>query len=275
MPPRSRSSDAAAVPAEPLAQDEPGGPLSDEDIHRRLVEAIIDQRLLPGTKLVEDRLGQAFGVSRTRIRQVLIRLAQEQVVTILPNKGASIAEPTVQESREVFEARRVVETLLVRRFVARAKAADLKRLADCISAEEDARKRGDQATALRQSGRFHQLVADVAGHGTFTRFLERLISRTSLILMRFAPPSPLAAPAPRQRWVQACRCDEHRGIVTALRAAVKGQGEAEVTVAVDLMRAHLQNLEDSLCFEPEVPDPDALWNQLATGRPASRGNKRS
>jgi len=273
MPPRSRSAPSTQPPraadsplSTPATTDVPtdaDAPLTDEDIHRRLIEAIIDQRLLPGTKLVEDKLGQAFGVSRTRIRQVLIRLAQEQVVTILPNKGASIAEPTVAEAREVFEARRVVEAVLVQRFVARAKPADLKRLGDCIGAEEEARKQGDTATALRQSGRFHELVAEVAAHGTFHRFLDRLISRTSLILMRFAPVAQQPAVAPRQRWVQACRCDEHRGILTALRAAVKGQGQVDTAVA--LMSAHLQNLEDSLCFQLEGQPPDALWTQLARG----------
>jgi hypothetical protein len=146
---------------------------------------------------------------------VLARLAQEQVVTIQPNKGASVAEPTVDEAREVFEARTVVEAVLVRRFVARAKAADLKALADCIEQEEAARLAGEQAMALRLSGQFHLLLAEVAEHQTFARFLHRLVSRTSLILMRYAPVerTRLDGSALPVRWVQACLCDEHRGLL--------------------------------------------------------------
>jgi DNA-binding GntR family transcriptional regulator len=118
--------------------------VSDEEIYQGLIQAIVDQRLLPGTKLVEDKLGQVFGVSRTRIRQVLIRLAQEQIVTLQPNKGASIVEPSVEEAREVFEARNVVEAVLVRRFMTQQPAAVQKRtlaaLTECIEAEEAARK---------------------------------------------------------------------------------------------------------------------------------------
>src|SRR3990167_3902082 len=101
------------TPRSPAATPSPAptSTLSDEEIYQRLIEAIVDQRLLPGTKLVDDKLGQAFGVSRTRIRQVLIRLAQEQEVTLQPNKGASVAEPTVAEAREAFEARAVVESV--------------------------------------------------------------------------------------------------------------------------------------------------------------------
>lgn len=236
--------------------------LSDEDIHRHLIEAIVDQRLLPGTKLVEDKLGQLFGVSRTRIRQVLIRLAQEEVVTILPNKGASIAEPTVAEAREVFEARSVIEAVLVRRFIERARPAHLKALAACIDAEEAARQAGDHAMALRHSGQFHLLLAEAAGHKTFETFLRKLVSRTSLILMSYAPVErhrPQTAGAP-VRWVQACRCDEHRGLLTALRAAVKGKTPADESIA--LMTSHLAHIEAGLCFnQPEPPSGD-VWSSL-------------
>lgn len=239
--------------------------MSDEDIHQRLIEAIVAQRLLPGTKLVEDKLGQVFGVSRTRIRQVLIRLAQEQVVTLQPNKGASVAEPTVDEAREVFEARTVVESVLVRHFVARAKARDLKALADCIEAEDEARRTGDKTSALRLSGQFHLLLAETAAHQTFARFLHRLVSRTSLILMSYTPAAPLqlAGTELPKRWVEACRCEEHRGLLKALRGASQGKGSADE--AVRLMVEHLAHIEASLNFQP--PEPTGLDVVQALAKP--------
>jgi DNA-binding GntR family transcriptional regulator len=231
-----------------------GAPPSDQEIHRRIVEAIVDQRLPPGTKLVEDKLGQAFGVSRTRIRQVIVRLAAEQVVTLHANKGAVVAEPTVAEAREVFEARRVVEAVLVRRFTAAAGAADLQALADCIAIEEAARRRGDVALALRHSGRFHLLLAAAAGHATFAQFLQQLVSRTSLILMSYAPADPARPARPRSPavWVPSCRCDEHRGLVDALRRAMHDPAAAEA--AVQAMTAHLHRLEAGLCFNQAAPE---------------------
>lgn len=250
--PTPRSPAAAPSPA-------PTSTLSDEEIYQRLIEAIVDQRLLPGTKLVEDKLGQAFGVSRTRIRQVLIRLAQEQVVTLQPNKGASVAEPTVAEAREVFEARAVVESVLVQRFVARAKPRDLKILADCIDAEEVARQSGDKTMALRLSGQFHLLLAETAAHQTFARFLHKLVSRTSLILMSYTPVDRLQVAGGKlpTRWVQACRCEEHRGLLAALRSAT--QGKASVDQAVQLMAEHLAHIEASLSFlQPEPANVDVV-----------------
>lgn len=244
--------------------------MSDEEIYQRLIEAIVDQRLLPGTKLVEDKLGQAFGVSRTRIRQVLIRMAQEQVVTIQPNKGASVAEPTVAEAREVFEARTVVEAVLVQRFVARATAKDLKTLSDCIDAEELARQSGDKTMALRLSGQFHLLLAETASHQTFAKFLHKLVSRTSLILMSYTPVDRLqeAGSELPQRWVQACRCEEHRGLLTALRAATQGKGSADE--ATRLMAEHLGYIEASLCFNQLKPVGVDVVQALAKPAPRRR-----
>lgn len=276
MPTRSpRHPGKPASVVEPDADGAQAASVSDDEIHQRLIEAIVDQRLLPGTKLVEDKLGQAFGVSRTRIRQVLIRLAQEQVVTILPNKGASIAEPTVDEAREVFEARSVIEAVLVRRFIARAKATDLKALASCIDAEEAARQAGDHAMALRHSGQFHLLLAAAAGHSTFEQFLRKLVSRTSLILMSYAPVErhrAMLQGAP-VRWVQACRCDEHRGLLTALRTAVKDKGQGDASQAVELMTSHLAHIEAGLCFNQPEAQQDDVW--LALAEPGLRPSRKA
>ncbi|HET6827624.1 MAG TPA: GntR family transcriptional regulator, partial [Ramlibacter sp.] len=95
-------------------------PLTDNEMYERMVSAILDHRLPPGTKLVEDKLAAAFGVSRTRVRPVLVRLANEQVVTLTPNRGATIAQPSQEEAREVFEVRRMIEPTLVELFIAHA-----------------------------------------------------------------------------------------------------------------------------------------------------------
>ncbi|HLS42492.1 MAG TPA: GntR family transcriptional regulator, partial [Paenalcaligenes sp.] len=83
--------------------------LSATDIYDRILLAITERRLLPGARLVEERLVEVTGASRTRVRQVLARLAHEQLVTLVPNKGACIASPTVEEAQEVFYTRRLLE----------------------------------------------------------------------------------------------------------------------------------------------------------------------
>jgi hypothetical protein len=139
-------------------------------------------------------------------------------------------------------------------------------LVECIEAEEEARREGDQAAALRLSGRFHLLIAEVAAHKTYALMLKKLISRTSLILMSYAPAErvrPVMGNAPA-RWVDACLCDAHRGVLTALRSA-RGMGTAwgqavderpvaqRIEEAAAQMREHLNDIESSLCFN--LPSP--------------------
>ncbi len=261
------------MPPRPQSDVQTAATLSDDEIHERIIDAVIDQRLLPGTKLVEDKLGQAFGVSRTRVRQVLARLAHEEVVTLEPNKGATVAHPSVADAREVFEARALIEGVLVQRFVERATPDDVQRLADCIEAEEEARRQGDHALALRLSGRFHLLIAEAAQHRTFHRLLKKLISRTSLILMSYAPVErirPTFGDVPL-RWVNACRCDAHRQVLSALQLATQGGSPTAegVQTAVDDMRDHLGAIEASLCFnDPTTADRETgdFLGRVVTGR---------
>jgi len=217
--------------------------LSDADIHARLADAVLDQRLAPGQRLREDELGQAFGVSRTRIRQVLIRLASEDLVTLVPNAGARVAEPTPDEAREVFGARRLLEPELLAAFVAHATAADLRALQGWIRDEERARAEGRRHDAIRHAGAFHLHIAEHAGNRTLARLLRPLIMRTSLVLLRYGPQEIRDGAEP------GCDCQEHRTILAALKLR---DGPA----ASRAMLSHLARLEAQLRFDAaERPVP--------------------
>ena len=228
----------------------PVTPPTDSEIYERMVSAILDHRLPPGTKLVEDKLASAFGVSRTRIRPVLVRLANEQVVTLTPNRGATITQPTEQEAREVFEVRRMIEPTLVALFIAQASAADMEQLTRCIDDEETARLAGDMRRAIRLSGDFHLHIAERAGHQTLGRILRELTSRTSLILMAYS-----TAHERNREDATTCGCREHRALLDAIRLG-------DTKEAALRMRNHLTRLESQLQFTLPVdaaPDLSTLF----------------
>ena len=80
---------------------------------QRIVEsittAIVERRLTPGTKLAEQKIADIFKVSRTLVRQALNQLSRDRLVTLEPARGAFVAMPSVEEARQVFEVRAMIE----------------------------------------------------------------------------------------------------------------------------------------------------------------------
>ncbi|HXH02788.1 MAG TPA: GntR family transcriptional regulator, partial [Candidatus Competibacteraceae bacterium] len=110
----------------------------DETIYQNIFQAILEHQLMPGVRLPEDALAETFGVSRTVIRKVLHRLALERLVTIQPNRGACVAMPSVKEARDVFAARRLVESAALESVVALASREQLRELRRLVERERRA-----------------------------------------------------------------------------------------------------------------------------------------
>jgi DNA-binding GntR family transcriptional regulator len=219
-------------------------PASVDTIHQRVVMAIVEHRLPPGTRLGEERLARAFGVSRTLVRQAIERLAHDRIVTVQPHRGAYVSSPSVDEAREVFAARRLIEPDLVRSAVSRATPADIKRLRAHVASEEAARAAGDKRAIIRLSGDFHQLIADLAGNRFLARTMRELETLTCLVIILYDAPH-----------VPSCPCHEHRELLVAIEAR-------DAERAAELMQEHLLHVESTLDFhrgEPVDVDFDAIF----------------
>ena len=217
---------------------------TDQAIYQRIVDAVLDHRLPPGTRLTEDKLCSIFGVSRTRIKPILVRLGNEKIITLAHHRGASVTKPTPQESAEVFETRRLVEPVLLQRFMGLATAEDIAYLSRNIAQDREAQAQGNSHRAIGLTGEFHLYIARHAQHDTLNRLLHELVTRTCLILMAWG-----ARDKAVQREHAACGCQEHRRLLDAIRLR-------DVTEAQSQMVAHLHTIESQLHFsdhdEPEI-----------------------
>lgn len=194
-------------------------------IYRTIVDGVLAHRLTPGTKLPEPELCQLFDVGRALVRRVLERLAHDGIVTLRPNRGAVIAEPTPEETREIFEARRALERSLVALAVSRVTDDDLAMLRRQLGAEHEAMHRFDQPSWARLASDFHLRVAALAGNAVLLRYLTELISRCSLIVGLYEPPG--YAP---------CEHEEHAAIVACIE-------QRDAAGAIARMHSHLEELE--------------------------------
>jgi DNA-binding GntR family transcriptional regulator len=200
--------------------------------------AIQDHRLVPGTKLKEVTLAELFGVSRAVVRKVLERLARMRLVDLRPNRVALVATPTAEESRQIFHARRAIESAIAALAAERATPRDVAALRQVVNAEHAAYASGDARGGLQHSIEFHRRLAALAGNEVLDRFLDELISRMPLVLLTHRGVN--AAP---------CAADEHTPIVEAIAAH-------DAPRAAALIHDHLLHLEREAINERPAPPAD-------------------
>ncbi|RZI98301.1 MAG: GntR family transcriptional regulator, partial [Haliea sp.] len=171
--------------AAPAASKSAATALSTDQIYERILTAILEHRLAPGTQLIEDKLASIFDVSRTKVREATGRLVHDRIAINIPNRGAFIASPTPEEARQVFAARRMIEPGLIREATARATPRQVAALRAHVAREAKARTSGNATALLLLTGEFHLLLAEVAGNGFLERTLRELESLTCLCIILY------------------------------------------------------------------------------------------
>ncbi len=160
----------------------------DEAVFQHLHAAIVGQHLEPGIKLPEDTLAETYGVSRTSIRKALQKLAHKGLVDIRVNHGASVAQPTLKDARDLFVSRRILECGVIDQVVSRVTPEQLKQLEELADRESEAAKKDDWRQAIYLSGQFHLALTRLADNEIISGYLSDLVARTSLVIATFGSP---------------------------------------------------------------------------------------
>lgn len=204
-----------------------------EAVHEALRQAIIEQRLAPGVRLPEDAIGESFGTSRTIAREALGRLAVEGLVELKPNRGAFVANPSLEEGRDIFVVRRGLERMVAEQLAGRLSLAEVKDLRGFVAREKAAAGANDPE-AIRLAGEFHLMLARLTGNATLIRYVTEVVSRCSLILAMYGRPHSAE-----------CGVSEHEAIIEMLIAG-------DAATAARLMDEHLEHVADRALLEPKA-----------------------
>lgn len=207
-----------------------------ERVYEAIYAAVVDHRLMPGSRLREEELADTFAVSRTLVRQALHKLAQDGIIVLRPNRGAMVPEPTRRDGVHVFDARRVVECEVARRLAGKLSAEQLASLRRLVEAEARATRLQNKQEAIRLSGAFHLQLAQMSGNPIFVRLLEELLPTTSLLMALYkAPGEPM------------CIAHSHQQLLASIETEARGPAATE-------MRRHLNEIEESLAQRtPRTP----------------------
>jgi DNA-binding GntR family transcriptional regulator len=227
---------AHPAPAPSTAKVDGAAGASTQRIVDAITTAIVERRLMPGTKLAESQLGDIFKVSRTVVRQALNRLSGDRLVTLEPARGAFVAQPSVEEARQVFAARGLIETGLVKALCSRITPAQIADLRQHLKAEGQAVARPNVTGRTRLLADFHVVLARMLDNEVLAQLLEELLARCTLVALM----------------VQSAHSAEHSHLEHV--ALVDALERRDARAASRLMASHLGNVERNLRLKPRMSD---------------------
>jgi DNA-binding GntR family transcriptional regulator len=210
----------------------------------RVVDAILAGRVKPGTRLGEAQLGELFEVSRTRVREALMRLEARGIVQVSARRGWFVFEPSPADARDAFAARRAVEIGLLH-CSRKIDAAALAQLKGHIRREQEAIEAGDVGARSFLLGDFHVCMAESLGNRALAEILRDLTARTVLTAMLYQSKHDAAE-----------SCADHARIVGALEAG-------DIDAAVRLMDEHIGDVEAALGVRLDADPLSSLRVALA------------
>ena len=220
------------------------------EISNRIIEAVMAQKLAPGSRLGEQQLAMLFDCSRTIVREALTRLATRGIVTVSARRGWYVIEPSQDEAREAFEARRVIELGLLHQLKVVDKAA-LRQLKSHLQREKAALAGTDVGMRSFLLGDFHVCLAECLGNALLADTLRDFTARTTLIAMLYQSSHDAAQ-----------SCEDHVRIVEALEAG-------DIARAELLMAEHIGTVQAALRLQASTDPLAGLRDALAPVAPVA------
>ncbi|MFI6941450.1 GntR family transcriptional regulator [Streptomyces sp. NPDC050418] len=192
-------------------------PPAAERVYQHVKQAVLDRRYEGGTLLTEGELAADVGVSRTPVREALLKLEVEGLLKLYPKKGALVLPVSAQEIADVVETRLLVEEHAVRKAVP-APPRLIARLEELLARQREQAEAGDYAAAAQSDRCFHAEIVRSGGNEILSRLYDQLRDRQlrmGIAVMHSHPDRT------------AKTLGEHSEILEALRA-----GETDAAVAV-------------------------------------------
>ncbi len=163
-----------------------------ERVFEQIRSAIVDGRIAPGMRLTERELCEAFGVSRTVVREIVRRLEAEKLADVIPHRGVTVAKVTRKSVQEIYEIRMELEAIVVRSFINSATDADIAVAQDFADELLAAGARSDKVGMAETMSSFLRFMTKVADNRVAEEILDQLRTRVTMLrVLAMAEPGQL------------------------------------------------------------------------------------
>jgi DNA-binding GntR family transcriptional regulator len=158
-------------------------------VYRALRDAIIATTLAPGQRISENELAERLAVSRTPVREALIRLRDERFVQIVPQLGTYVTRISATAVADAQFIRESLECAAVRLAATRAEATDIAALRGLVRRQAEVSEHGDYERFAVLDDEFHAALCELAGHSVAWEVAERVKGHLNRV-RRLSLPQP-------------------------------------------------------------------------------------
>ena len=160
--------------AKPLPRTVQRGTTVAAGIYRDLRADIVSARRKPGDPITEKQIAEAYGVSRTPVREAVLKLADEGLIEIFPQSGTFVSRIPVAALPEATVIRKALEQATVRLAAARATRSQVTELHACLERQRECETAGDVDGFHESDEAFHALIAEIAGYPGFWTLTQQV-----------------------------------------------------------------------------------------------------
>ncbi|MGB9857747.1 MAG: GntR family transcriptional regulator [Dictyoglomaceae bacterium] len=196
-------------------------------VYERIREAIISGQFRPGTKLTVDILSEELKVSRTPVKEALVRLEREGLVESIPRRGMFVTKIDIEDAIEIYELREVLEGFAVRKFCENLDLDVLNELKELLKEGERYVIQGKLEKYSDIDEKFHKTIWDKSKNRRLFKFLENIRSQIRLLMT-----SSVNIPGRAEESLK-----EHKNIIKALE-------ERNPDLAEEYMRLHIRKTKE-------------------------------
>jgi DNA-binding GntR family transcriptional regulator len=153
-----------------------------ERVYTSMLESILSGQIGTGQHLVEQTLADQLSVSRISVREAIRRLAQDELVEIIPNRGAFVVRLTAEDVEEIFRLRAALEGLAVERLTKSVTAQDLQIFDDLLEEMQQYEQDGNRVRGAAADTRFHRTIMELSGQRRSYQVWERMSGQITVVL---------------------------------------------------------------------------------------------
>ncbi|MFN3699082.1 MAG: GntR family transcriptional regulator [Dictyoglomus sp.] len=195
-------------------------------VYEIIRDAIVSGKLPPGTKLTVDDLSKELGVSRTPVKEALVRLEREGLVENIPRRGMYVAQINIEDALEIYELREILEGFAIRKAAERIDEESLKILKELLNRGENYIHKSNFKSYSNIDEEFHKILWNISGNKRLFKILENIRSVIRLLMS-----SSVNLPGRAQASLL-----EHKKILFALE-------KKDPDLAETYMREHISNVK--------------------------------